>query len=301
MARKLTKRQPRKDKQAGFDSGYVALYIRVSTAKQKDEGYSLDAQRERLVAFCVSQEWQVSEDHIYTDAGISGKGTEKRDAFNAMMQAAETGIVRRIVTMKLDRLARNVRDFLLLVDRLQAWGCDLVIVKESFDTSTPHGKFALTMFAAMAELEAATITERVMSGKRQKASKGGYNGSRAPLGYDFKKAAGFSSNEDAPTVRKIFKAFNTGFSLTDIARLLNSDGIPTSRGGRWHAATVRYILLNGFYAGLSQWSDEDEQPGEHEAIITIDEYRTAQRRLDAMKPGPMIAGGIPEESPQPEN
>ena len=120
----------------------TALYVRVSTQSQADEGFSLEAQQERLEAYCKAQGWHICSNHIYIDAGVSGKTTE-RPQFQAMLEAAQAGKVQRIVAMKLDRMARNVREFLATVDQLKAWGCDLVLVKESFDTSTPHGRFAL--------------------------------------------------------------------------------------------------------------------------------------------------------------
>jgi site-specific DNA recombinase len=188
--------------------------------------------------------------------------------------------------MKLDRLSRNVRDFLGLVDELQAVGCDLVLLKESFDTSTPHGRFALTMFAAMAELEAATITERVMSGKKQKASVGGYNGARCPLGYTYNDGV-FVANDRAADVQKIFSRFVAGESFSKIATWLNESQIPTATGnGSWYPAGVRYIVSNGFYAGLAQWDGIEEQAGLHPAIVSVETYEQAQQRIAAIKPGP---------------
>ncbi|MCB0082030.1 MAG: recombinase family protein [Caldilineaceae bacterium] len=284
MARKLNKRQSSQQLDLGVKVDATALYIRVSTSKQAEEGFSLDAQRERLDAYCVSQGWTVDADLVYVDAGESGKTTD-RAAFQAMLKAAEAGQVKRIVAIKLDRLARNVRDFLGIVEQLNRLGVDLVLIKESFDTSTPHGKFALTMFAAMAELEAATITERVMTGKAQKASEGGYNGAYCPLGYDYDGEV-FTANMHAETVRYIFEQFNAGKAMSKIAAELNEGGNPTARGGKWYAGTVRYILTNGFYAGLAQW-DDTEAKGSHPAIIDLETYHTAIRRLKALKPGPM--------------
>lgn len=283
MARKYT--NSRVAKQASLDSGCTALYIRVSTERQADEGYSLDAQRERLEAFCFGQGWEVCADHIYVDAGVSGKSTD-RAAFNAMIRAAESGSIRRIVAMKLDRLARNVRDFLAMVDQLNEYGCALVLVKESFDTSTPHGKFALTMFAAMAELEASTITERVMSGKAQKASTGGYNGSRCPLGYTYAGGV-FVATDQAQTVRRIFALFNGGSSLNAIARQLNQDKTPTATGkvGSWTPYGVSHILRNGFYAGLAEWDGVRGVDGAQDAIISRADYDQAQGVLSTMKRG----------------
>ena len=141
----------------------TALYVRVSTQQQVDEGYSLVEQEDRLRAFCAAQDWSVGP--VYADEGISGKTTD-RPAYQAMLAAADAGDIGRILAIKLDRIARNTRDFLALVDQLGKADCDLVLLKESFDTGTPHGKFALTMLAAIAELEVSQIAERLQSGRR---------------------------------------------------------------------------------------------------------------------------------------
>lgn len=283
MARKIApKRQTHVERQATLDTGCTALYIRVSTDKQASEGYSLDAQLQRLTAYCAAQGWTVCPEHVYTDAGQTGTNTDRTE-FQRMLAAAEEGAIRRVVAIKLDRMARNVRDFLGLVDNLTAWGCDLALIAENFDTSTPTGKFALTMFAAMAELEASTITERVMTGKRQKAQEGGYNGSPAPLGYTHVDDT-FVPNEDAATVEAIFDWFVGGSGLTEIAKRLTETGAPTAKGGAWRPVTVRYILSNGVYAGLAQWAGH-ETPEQHPAVIDLATYEAAQRRLADLRPG----------------
>ena len=283
MARRYTKRNGHNQLELGAKIDCTALYIRVSTEKQADEGFSLDAQESRLRAYCDAQQWTVCADHIYVDAGISGKSTD-REAFQAMMQAARLGTIKRIVAIKLDRLARNTKDFLQLVETLQGYGCDLVLIKESFDTSTPQGKFALTMFAAIAELEASTITERVMTGKAQKAADGGYNGSRCPLGYTYTDNQFSVDTAAADTVRNVFQSFVDGATMASIAQRLNDDGVATANGGKWYAGTVRYMLQNGFYAGLAQW-DDSEVEGSHPAIISRELYEAAHNRLMTLKPG----------------
>lgn len=286
MARKFTTQTQKAI--AATQSDVTALYIRVSTDKQVDEGFSLDAQQTRLGAYCVANGWDVNPDHIYIDAGVSGKSAS-RPNFDRMLTAAATGTINRVVAVKLDRLARNTKNFLSLVEDLENWNCDIVLIKESFDTSTPNGKFALTMFAAIAELEASQITERVMSGKRQKASDGGYNGAQCPLGYDYDSVAGeFTTNDNAATVTRIFEQFNAGVSMTKIAAALVADGVPTKRGGRWYTGTVRYVLTNGFYAGITQY-DGEEIDGAHESIITKNVYEMASNRLRNQKRGPKAA------------
>lgn len=286
MARKYTKRQMANQLALGEKVDVTALYIRVSTEKQADEGFSLDAQEKRLRAFCTAQEWNVDDKCIYIDAGVSGKSTD-RAAFQAMIVAAHRGEVTRIVAVKLDRVARNVKSFLHIVDELKAVGCDLVLIQESFDTSTPHGKFALTMFAAMAELEASTIAERMRSGKTEKASEGGYNGTRIPLGYIYADEQFSIAEDGAGVVRNVFADFLTGHGLSTIAQRLNDAGATTAKGGQWYASTVRYILSNGFYAGLVQWGNSEDVAGCHPAIISRETYEQAQARLNALKPGPV--------------
>jgi site-specific DNA recombinase len=284
MARIHHKRQSAQPATIDAKPDCTALYMRVSTDAQAEEGYSLDAQRDKLQSYCHARGWNVCPDYIYTDAGISGTSTDGRKALGEMLAAAKNGLIARVVAVKLDRIARNVRDFLGIVAELDAAGCDLVLMAESFDTGTPTGKFALTMFAAMAELEASTITERVMSGKRQKATTGGYNGAPIPLGYEYAGGV-FTPNDNAATVRRIFAEFVDGRTLSAIANGLNEDGIATARGGKWYPATVRYVLNNGFYAGLAQYG-EVETDGEHPSIVERTTYDAAHARLVALRPGP---------------
>ena len=283
MARRYTKRQPTKPQ--ATDDICTALYIRVSTEGQAATGFSLEAQEVRLRAHCTGQDWLVCDAHVYIDAGISGK-TTNRAAFQRMMEAAQGGQIRRIVAMGLDRLARNVRDFLITVDNLAEWGCDLVLVKESFDTGTPSGKFFLTMSAAMAELEASTIAERLASGRKQKATHGGYCGGRTPFGYRFNEGRFVVDDREAATVCDIFVQFNAGASLKAIAGLLNKADVSSQQGKQWHASTIRYLLSNGFYTGLEGYNGQKPVEANHTPIIARDIYNTAQLRLDALRPGP---------------
>ncbi len=87
MARKLSKGKKAQQIALGLQESVTALYIRVSTEKQATEGHGLDAQRAELDTYCDKQGWTVADEHIYIDAGVSGK-TDERPAFQRMMQAA---------------------------------------------------------------------------------------------------------------------------------------------------------------------------------------------------------------------
>lgn len=286
MARKIKGIHSKHTEQAvlGIENARTALYVRVSTQLQADEGYSLEAQQERLQAYCTAQGWTVDPEHVFVDAGVSGKTTD-RPQFKAMLEAAKAGTVQRIVAMKLDRVARNVREFLQTVDQLKAWHCDLVLVKESFDTSTPHGRFALTMFAAMAELEASTITERVMSGKQQKATQGGFNGARIPYGYFYQSGVFTVNAEQAATVRSIFTRFIGCEPLSGIAAWLNEKRIPSPTGKEWSHQGVRHMLANSFYAGLAEWDGTKGTTATQPAIVDRETFDKAAAKLATISKG----------------
>lgn len=223
--------------QAALPTGCTAAYIRVSTDKQADEGFSLDAQRERIAAYCAAMGWELcGDDFVYVDAGVSGKTTE-RPAFQRMMEDARAGRFVRVVAVALDRLARSTKDFLGVVEALDRAGVAIVLLKQNFDTGTPQGRFALTMFAALAELEVSTIAERTMTGRIEKAKQAGFNGSPIPFGYDRAADGTFTPNAHADTVRRIFADYLAGAAVTKLADMLNSENVPTATGAKWYAST----------------------------------------------------------------
>lgn len=286
MSRKYTKRQSTSQPALGITDDCTALYIRVSTEKQASEGFGLDAQQTQLQAYCAAQGWKICPSHVYVDAGVSGK-TDNRPQFQAMLQAARDGKITRIVSLKIDRIARNLKNLLELIETLNRLNVGLVCVKEQFDTGTAQGRFMLQVLGAVGELERNMISERVDAGRREKARQGGYNGSKCPLGYKYADNAFIVDADAAATVQDVFQSFVKGYTLSTIANRLNDGSVPTANGGKWYAGTVRYILGNGFYAGLAQW-DDTEVAGSHPAIISRELYESAHTRLLNLKPGKTI-------------
>lgn len=282
MARKVTKRTA-KTEPLGLRADCTALYIRVSTDQQAAEGFSLEAQRERLEARCTSEGWRLCDESIYVDAGESGKSTD-RAAFQRMRAAIGDGVIRRVIVTKLDRLSRNTRDFLDFLDYCDKRNCAIVSIAEAFDTGTPVGRAVVTILMAFAELERTQIKDRVLSGKQVNAGAGGYNGAPAPLGYNY-DGGKFTANEHAATVRRIYREFLAGSGMKEIADGLTRDQVSTAKGGKWAGATVRFILQNGAYAGISQWAGIEKDANTYPAIVTVAEYEAAVRRLRALKPG----------------
>ena len=283
MTRRTTKRTP-KQSQMPIHTGCTATYVRVSTQLQADEGYSLAAQSERLQAYCVAQGWTACPEFTFVDAGESGAKAD-RPAYRQLLTAITERLIDRVVVVKLDRLSRNTRDFLELLDLADNNDVGLVSIGENFDTGTPVGRAVVTVLLAFAELERKQIAVRVDSGKRQAATEGKFVGSRIPLGYTYQADGTFVTNADAATIRRIFADFLAGHTMKDIAIALDHDQVATSRGGKWAGNTVRTILQNGAYAGLGQWDGIETDAGAYPAIITRHDYEATQQRLTLLKPG----------------
>lgn len=251
----------------------VALYARVSTEDQAKEGFSLDAQRERLAAFCSAQGWTVAKE--YVDDGHSGRDV-KRPAYQAMM--AERDAWDKVLVIKMDRIHRNSRNFMEMMDDLRKWGKDFVSATESLDTSTAMGRFVMDIIQRIAQLESEQIGERVYMGMAQKHKQGkGLLGFRRPYGYNYSEGHLVVNPKEARIVRRIFEGYAGGGTLQGIAAKLNEEGVPSHRNRQWSKSGLRYMLRNPVYIGKIRW-DEHVRDDEHPAIVDLHTWETVQAR-----------------------
>lgn len=128
------------------------IYTRVSTAMQVD-GYSLEAQKERLIKFAEFQDMEVVRE--YCDAGKSGKSITGRPEFQRMLQdvSEERDGVAFILVFKLSRFGRNAADVLNSLQFIQDYGVNLICVEDGIDSSKDSGKLTITVLSAVAEIE----------------------------------------------------------------------------------------------------------------------------------------------------
>lgn len=124
-------------------------YVRVSTAQQATDGVSLEAQRERIIAWCRANGYTLGEIHV--DHGLSGARADNRPALQAALkQAAEAKAT--VVTYSLSRVARSTTDAIAISERLRQSGADLVSLSEHIDTTTAAGKMVFRMLAVLAAI-----------------------------------------------------------------------------------------------------------------------------------------------------
>ena len=138
-------------------------YVRCSTAEQ-NEARQLKMMEEQLV------------EKIFIDKA-SGKNTDRKE-FQAMMAFLRTGDT--VIVESISRIARNTRDLLTIVSNLAENDVEFVSLKEDIDTSTPQGRFMLTVFGALSELERESILERQRGGIEIAKAEGKYKG-RKPV------------------------------------------------------------------------------------------------------------------------
>jgi len=136
----------------------AALYARTSTS---DKGQDPELQLEDLRRLAEQRGWRVVEE--YVDEGQRG-GKDSRPALDRMMADARAGKLDVVAVWRFDRFARSTKHLLTALEEFRAVGVDFVSQREAIDTSTPMGKMVFTLIAAVAELEAALIRERVQAG-----------------------------------------------------------------------------------------------------------------------------------------
>ncbi|MDP9312337.1 MAG: recombinase family protein [Chloroflexota bacterium] len=229
----------------------AALYLRVSSDEQVDDGFGLDVQRQQTTAYAAAFGLQVVA--TFADEGISGtKEIVDRPGLQSAIDEAKRGDFSTLIVPAIDRLARRAGLLLSIWDELEAAGVVIVAVKERIDTSTPAGRLMRTMFAGVAEFERDSIVARTTDGRNMRGMKDGERGGRVPYGYLRRDGEILVDvRGGAPVVKRIFGWQRRGWSLHQIAKQLNEDGSRTPQGAEvWYPTTVRIILRNRpMYAG----------------------------------------------------
>lgn len=224
----------------------AVAYLRVSTDVQASEGVSLDAQAERLRAYCTLRGLELVE--VVTDAGVSGGVPMAERAGGArVLSLVSSGAVRHVVAVKLDRLFRDTVDCLATVATWDRSGVALHLTDmggASLDTSSAMGRMFLTVCAGFAELERGLVGERTSAAMAQKARAGEFTGGHVPFGFVL-DADGVTLRPDATEQACIARARElsaAGLSLRVVASRLSGEGFRTRRGGAFHAQQVSNMV-----------------------------------------------------------
>ena len=187
---------------------------------------------------------------IYADEGISGTTTKKRDAFNKLISDCEHGKIDRIYTKSISRFARNTTECLKYVRHLKNLGVTIYFEKENLDTANEETELRLTMLESHAQEESISISKNVRLGEQYRMENGEYLLKNTLYGYDLIDHKLVINQEEADIVRRIYRDFITGKSISQIYRELNDEKIPKNgMVGIWSRNGIVYILTNEKYIG----------------------------------------------------
>lgn len=254
----------------------VALYVRVSTTSQLEEGYSIEEQKAKLESYCDIKDWHVYK--VYTDGGFSGSTTE-RPALEQLIKDAQSKLFDTVLVYKLDRLSRSQKDTLYLIeDIFLKNNIEFVSLLENFDTSTPFGRAVIGLLSVFAQLEREQIKERMQLGKLGRAKAGkSMMWAKTSYGYDYNKETGsMTINEyEALAVKEIYSSYLAGMSITKLRDKINEE---YPKQPSWSYRTIRGILANPVYCGLNQYKGQTFQ-GTHKPIISLADFEQTQREL----------------------
>ncbi|WP_199614713.1 recombinase family protein [Paenibacillus alkalitolerans] len=255
----------------------VAIYTRVSTDRQSTDGFSLEAQHDRLLEFVRLQQWELIR--VYTDPGVSAKNLD-RPGVKELIEGITAGMFQAVIVHKLDRLTRNISDLYDLVELVNEKNVKLISLSENIDTSTPMGRMFIYILGIFAQMFRENLKEEVIKGMTKRAQKGLRNGSTAPFGYEYDDNGNLVIvEEDAEWVRQIFKWYTVDkWGFDRIARTLTLKEVPSSKGKSWYGDIVQYILGNITYIGKHSWNGIVEN-GSHPPIVDEVTFHKAQTQM----------------------
>ncbi|MEZ3452860.1 MAG: recombinase family protein [Oscillospiraceae bacterium] len=279
------------------------IYTRVSTSMQVD-GYSLDAQREKLRRYAEYEGMTVADE--YSDEGFSGKNIQGRLEFQRMLNDIQNGKdgVEYVLVFKLSRFGRNAADVLNSLQLMQDFGVNLICVEDGIDSSKESGKLMISILSAVAEIERENIRTQTMAGREQKAREGKWNGGFAPYGYRLENGQLFIAADEVDVIKAIFDRYiHTNDGINGVAKYLNDNGYVKKlrQNGTipgFSANFVKDVLDNPVYMGKIAYGrrktekklgtrnemrvvEQLEFPiydGQHEAVISEEDWRLAQEK-----------------------
>lgn len=282
------------------ETWFARIYIRVSTDEQADEGYSIDAQRERLKAYALSQDWVIQDSYI--EEGVSAKNMDRPELKRLLNDLKADHSDHKIVLVyKLDRLTRSVSDLHTLLDYFDRHQTKFRSATEVYDTTTAIGRLFITLVGAMAQWERENLAERTKMGQIEMTRQGKWSGGHRPFGYDYNNGNLEINHAEAAIVKEIYDRYLAGSGTPKILKWLNDPTHPQlASNKRWTLNNLKYVLQNPLYCGMVRYGYRDLkgrrqtnsmiEEGNHEAILSLENFNRAQELRSKRKTMPSRSG-----------
>ena len=248
---------------------HAALYIRVSTDAQAEEGYSIEAQQKELISYCKSN--GINSYELYIDGGYSGANLN-RPRMQELIADIKSGKIDAVVVYKLDRLSRSIVDTVELYYGLfKKNNCCFISVKDGFNNTNKLADVVIPLFSSFAEQERENIRLRTRMGMLERIKEGYWpGGGTPPFGYDYDPKSGILvPNANADDVRNIFQLYLDGYSTTQLAEMYAVA----------NDTQITAILKRRTYLGIIPYNNE-EYEGRHEPLIDKEIWYRVQSELE---------------------
>jgi DNA invertase Pin-like site-specific DNA recombinase/Fe-S-cluster formation regulator IscX/YfhJ len=242
----------------------AAIYLRISQDRE-GEGLGVTRQLEDCERLIAQRGW--TYELTFTENDVSASGRKPRPQFQAMLKAVQDRRVDVIVAWALDRLTRNPRDRLALVEACQGHNVMVALVQGTdMDPGSPSGRLLIGLLGEVAQHEIEMKSERQIRAQRQAAEQGRRMGGRRPFGYDVHGAV--INSDEADAIRNGYLWVRQGVPLTEIGRRWNAAGLVTGQGSPWRNDSVRRVLQNPRNAGRRRHKGElMDAPAKWPAIV----------------------------------
>lgn len=301
------------------DKPVYAIYIRVSTDKQADNGDSIPMQ-ENLGRKMIEENNGILY-KIYIEPAVSASKTRLKDRTVLLecLNDARAGLFNKLIVYRRDRLARKIEDSLAIRGMLEQAECELIYSatgEMQASINDPYGKMMENIRASLDEIESAQISMRVSDVMRDKAKRGEEVGGNLPYGYIRKNKQVIAVEEEVKIIKEIEDLYLSGYGIRSIVKWLNGDKVQNlgvRTGGavskrkqhkrssdKWTSDIVQTILYNAYYTGVIQYSTDGDRSllkgedlkdkviiaeGKHEAVRTPARHRMILNMRDSRKEG----------------
>ena len=255
----------------------IAIYCRVSTEDQAENGYNLREQEKRINQYINAYSEDFPEERIsYIDDGFSAKDLNRRE-MNMLLEDINDGIVSKVVIHNLDRLTRSMKDLIFLIELFEKKEVQLFSLKEKIDTKTAVGRFFVSVIILIAQWEREAISERTIRALDQSAYEGNYVHGRPPFGYRLEDKKLVINEHEASVIKQIYHMYLfDGDSMNQIMHYHGNNH--REFGFNWTYDRIRIILTNEIYTGTYRNKRiivEDHSP----QIIDADLFNTVQVQM----------------------
>ena len=257
------------------------IYVRISHDKDKDHEAEArkGVKRQRKDCLALADRLGYTVEHVYEDNDLSAFAGKERPAWEAACDRIRAGDVDAMITWAGDRLTRNLREGLDLVDLFSDTDIPIYSVTSGrFDLSTPEGRGNFYMAIVFAQQESERKSVRMKAANRDRAEKGvAVGGGIRAFGYE---ADGYTIREsEAAWLREVARAIIDGASNRSQSFRLNDEGVTTTRGGKWTPSSLRRVLINPRYVGKRTYQGEVIADGQWEAVFDSGTWERLQAAL----------------------